>query len=115
MSAIQELRSLTAQEFDLPVVCPAGVRVAETPGGPACHCEVTKDVITASENPASLGKFCMGDYRACPVWQDAKERIWANREEVVDDIERPMRWSDMTGQSLRFEEIPVTDTVVYEV
>lgn len=84
---------------DVPVQCPAGEYVGETPGGTACRCRITKDTIDSVSEPTTLNRWCFGDYSTCPTWRADKEAHWASRSNrdllggdgnyrVADDFER---------------------------
>lgn len=74
--------------LDLPIVCPAGDGVGETPKGSACRCRVEEDnLLTTGEDPSSLLKFCLGRYQSCPTWRTEKERIWARKRSVLELVE----------------------------
>lgn len=92
LTAALELRSLSAAVFDRPVLCPAGLRIAELAGSPACRCAIEQSVITAHENPTSLAVFCMGDgsegqpgYQSCPSWRAQRDAEIAGRRELVKE------------------------------
>lgn len=63
---------------DLTIPCPAGEPVGETIQGAASNCRITRSLVTSAADPSSLGKFCTSaeGYCDCPVWQEAKQRIW---------------------------------------
>lgn len=75
--------------LDLPVVCPAGVRVEETIEGPACECRIEGSIITAAKDPSSLAGYCMGVHELCPTWREARHLEHANGD--------PMRMIDAGG------------------
>jgi hypothetical protein len=104
VTAVQERYAITAQDFDRPVLCPAGERIGETAQGPACRCRIAQETITAATNPSSLRAYCMADWRGCPIWRDAREREWENRKKLADDHEEP-------GRTLDLESVPISNTV----
>lgn len=104
VTGIQERLGITAQDFDAPVVCPGGERIVETGQGPACRCKVAADTVTAAVDPSSLRAYCMGNYIECPIWQDAKQRQWEARKNLLDDHVSPER-------TLDFDSVPISDRI----
>lgn len=68
---------------ELDVTCPAGMFIAETPGGPAVRCWVEKEVIMARDNPTSLANFCCDEYTKCPTWRAEKKRVQEAKKPLV--------------------------------
>lgn len=71
-----------AGDLDFPVVCPAGDKIYETSGGPACSCRLERaatgdpSIIMAATDPSSLARYCCGVHVACPTWRMAREAEW---------------------------------------
>lgn len=69
---------------ELDVTCPAGRQLGETTQGPACRCAITRETLTADENPTSLFAFCGGIYTECPVWRREKDAIAADQARALE-------------------------------
>jgi len=74
------VRSGLPRVFDAQIECPAGEPIGETLKGSGCACHVEDNVLLSSTDPASLMRFCLGDYRICPTWRTEKDWIAANRQ-----------------------------------
>lgn len=87
-----QLANLDPSDFDRPVTCPAGVRIGQRDGSPACRCAIEESIISAESDGSSLLGYCMGDgslrrpgYTACPTWRTQREADWANRGRIVPE------------------------------
>lgn len=85
------MEELKEELRDLIVTCPAGRQLGETIQGPACRCAITRETLTAQENPTSLFAFCGGKYIECPAWRREKEAIAADQHR---QLEREIRAAD---------------------
>lgn len=66
------------------VECWAGEPVAlSRDGSPGCYCNVTLSMVSERADPGSLAKFCMGEFRVCPVWHAEKQRLEERRGRLV--------------------------------
>lgn len=54
------------------IECPAGELVSRF--GIGCRCRIEHSTITAAENPSSLDRFCMGDFKQCPTWRAERDK-----------------------------------------
>ena len=74
------LRVLTQRE----VQCPAGLTVGEADGGSGCHCRITNDLLTSTEDPTILDDHCFNPdgftgYATCLAWRRDKEHGWRHK------------------------------------
>lgn len=96
---LMERRVYDFGKLDLPVVCPAGERITETPLGPACRCRIEDSVITAARDGTMLATFCMGSHEVCPTWRVTRELEWENRD-VQDVLNDPGAERSFTMETL---------------